>query len=677
MRTHVPAPAHLLTDCAAPGTDCPPAAAGGPVLAEGPWLLLSTEAQAGPEEEYGRILAVGARAEQLLESPAESLRGARFTGLVTYDSRPIARILLREGTGRQPLEFLLPGGDVVCMTSCTTRDDGTLLVRLEEDVPCDHWESLRQVARLSRESLWMYEEAADRLSWLDGAAPYFDLRPGHGVGLDELFRRVHPDDRERLAEVFWQLRRGEREIVDVDYRLADDNGGYRWLRTLSRLVTFGFGSTRRVIGTTMDNTAIVQRHQDLALEVASESQRRRVISVLASALVTATTEDELSRAVLAQVAPAFTGTATLLAFVDDGRLHITAGEGIDPALVQSLNGLSLAAPKPLTEAIRTGRTTHIASRADYRAGWPQADRLLRATGAESFVMVPFASADGEPLGAWMIAFAEQHHLDSGELTLLETLAGLAGQTLERIRIQTARVELANALQQTMLPQVLPEVAGVQIQTRYQPAHTGLDVGGDWFDVISLPDGSTAFVIGDVQGHNVTAAALMGQIRTAIRAYALADWAPGDVLTRTNALLTEMGTMSFATCLYVRMAPDGELRAARAGHTPMVLVRHDGTTTICEDAVGPPLGVPYDGGCPESVHRLGPGDLLALVTDGVVEGPQLPVDTGLAQLADTLAANSASSLRELADLAIAGARATGHHDDVAVLLARRLPTAPEA
>ncbi|MEU3465975.1 SpoIIE family protein phosphatase [Streptomyces sp. NPDC006733] len=656
------------------------------------WLTVSVP-HSGTEPGGGRIVRASPRACRLLEQDADAITRRPFTALVTDSSRHIARSLLMaggraggtgggDGPSQQPVEFEVADGSVICMVSATRvgtaylegrgEDDeaDVLLIRLEEGRRWDNWETLRIGAVLSGESLWMYDEDRDRISWLDGEQVHHRIGPGQSLNLEGFFATLHEEDRERVAEVFHELRRGERDRVDVDYRVTGGQDHHRWLRTRARMVRFGFGGPRRVVGTTADTTASVERHRALSEAYASELRRGDLVAELSASFIAASTEAELTDAILHRLAPAFGGTGTLLAVVDDDRLRVTFGDGIDPALAHSLNGLPLDAPKPLTEAIRTGRPQFIASRDDYRATWPKAHSLLHATGAESFVMVPFLAGAGRPLGGWVITYNRPRRLTPQERTLLGALANLAGQAWERIRLHSARVELANAVQRSMLPQRLPALEGLEIAARYVPARTGLDVGGDWYDVIDLPDGAAACIIGDVQGHNVTAAALMGQVRTAMRAYVWQDPEPDQVLARTNELMLRMGVRTFATCLYVLVTPDGVLRTARAGHVPLVQADADGTTAVREAPGGLPLGIMPGAAYPIVEYALPEGGMFALVTDGVVEGPRLSVDEGLARLGGTLRERVGAPLDELADRAMEPARATGHDDDAALLLVRR-------
>lgn len=154
------------------------------------------------------------------------------------------------------------------------------------------------------------------------------------------------------------------------------------------------------------------------------------------------------------------------------------------------------------------------------------------------------------------------------------------------------MELTEALQRGMIPpSALPAVPGLQAAARYTSARSGLDIGGDWYDGFVLPDGALAFAIGDVQGHDVEAAAFMGQIRIAMRATAATATDPGEVVGRTNDLLLSVDSGLIATCTYLRLDPvTRELHSARAGHVAAIWATADGRCGFTSDEGGLPLGI---------------------------------------------------------------------------------------
>ncbi|MET9410243.1 PP2C family protein-serine/threonine phosphatase [Streptomyces sp. NPDC002935] len=254
--------------------------------------------------------------------------------------------------------------------------------------------------------------------------------------------------------------------------------------------------------------------------------------------------------------------------------------------------------------------------------------------------------------------------------LLARLGSLTAQARERAEFQRSQVELAIALQRGMLPGDMPSAPGFDVAVQYAPACYGLNVGGDWYDAFTLPDDRIGLSIGDVQGHNIEAAAFMGQVRVGLRALASVTSDPGELLAQTNDLILSMGTDLFATCTFMRLDPaTGVLESARAGHIPCVWATADGKSGIAEDEGGPPLGIEVGTQYPVTRHRLTTGGVFVLLTDGVVEGPSMNVDEGLDQVVRLagIAAVAGMSAGSLAAAVIRGAERVGHEDDAAVLV----------
>lgn len=254
--------------------------------------------------------------------------------------------------------------------------------------------------------------------------------------------------------------------------------------------------------------------------------------------------------------------------------------------------------------------------------------------------------------------------------LLGTLQQLTARARREVELHQARVELAEALQRTMLPGALPSLPGLQTAARYQPAHHGLDIGGDWYDGFALPDGALGFAVGDVQGHDVEAAAVMGQIRIAMRAIAGSTSDPGEVMRRTNDLLVSVTTPLFATCTFLRVDPvTRELHSARAGHVASVWATVDGRSGVSESPGGLPLGIMGEEVYPVTRHSLDVPGAIVLLTDGLVEGPSLDLDEGLEAIRRLVSTHVTSSAEELAQTVLGAADMTGHEDDVAFLVLR--------
>ncbi|MFD5513246.1 PP2C family protein-serine/threonine phosphatase [Streptomyces sp. NPDC059761] len=252
--------------------------------------------------------------------------------------------------------------------------------------------------------------------------------------------------------------------------------------------------------------------------------------------------------------------------------------------------------------------------------------------------------------------------------LLSTLGRLTARARAGTELQLARVELAEALQREMLPASLPALPGLRSAARYAPARHGLDIGGDWYDGFRLSGGGLAFSIGDVQGHDVEAAAFMGQVRVGVRAVSTVVVDPGEVLSRANDVLLSMDCELFATCTLLRFDPETwQLESARAGHVPSVWATVDGRYGITDDEGGLPLGVEPGARYTVTRRRLDRAGSIVLLTDGVVEGPSFPIDVGLDRVARVVREAAGADPDEIAAEIMKVADSTGHADDAAVLV----------
>jgi len=225
------------------------------------------------------------------------------------------------------------------------------------------------------------------------------------------------------------------------------------------------------------------------------------------------------------------------------------------------------------------------------------------------------------------------------------------------------------LQRSLLPQQSVTTDHLDIATFYRAGVEGTQVGGDWYDVIELGAGRTALVMGDVMGRGVRAAAVMGQLRAAVRAYARLDLPPADVLEHLDAVVRDLGEDQIVTCVYGVYDPtDRTLVFANAGHLPPLLTTADGVTRRLDAAGGAPLGTgPLS--LLESVVDVPAGALVALYTDGLVERRDNDLDDGIDTLAAVLGAHD-GELDDLPPSLVSALLPDGPDDDVAVLLASR-------
>lgn len=388
---------------------------------------------------------------------------------------------------------------------------------------------------------------------------------------------------------------------------------------------------------------------------------------LAASLTDAVGVQDVVDQVADQLVPAFEARGLALMTAEDGRLHIVGYRGYSAEFMARLDGQPVTSRTPAARALTTATASFFTSFTDFRRAYPDAPRY---GGRDAWAFLPLI-ASGRPVGLLVLSYDRPRSFPLAERTVLTSLAGLIAQALDRARLYDAKHQLARALQTGLLPQELPRVPGLDVAVRYLPAGHGADIGGDFYDVIRCGPACAAVAIGDVQGHNVQAAALMGQVRTVVHAHATTHTSPSKVLARINRLLADLNPDLFTSCLFAHL--DLARHSAclvTAGHPPPLLRHPDRHTEILRMPPGLLLGVTSDGDFPVTEIPLPPGTVLVLYTDGLVEVPGYDIDHITADLArhldeadDQGADDLADTLLDLAMQTVAGT------DDIALLLIR--------
>jgi GAF domain-containing protein/anti-sigma regulatory factor (Ser/Thr protein kinase) len=293
--------------------------------------------------------------------------------------------------------------------------------------------------------------------------------------------------------------------------------------------------------------------------------------------------------------------------------------------------------------------------------------LLREKGICSLVGVPLV-VEERVIGVLHVGSLEPRKFSPGEVGLLERVADRVALAADRARQHT----VAELLQRTLLPASIPEIPGLELAARYLPAADDTHVGGDWYDVVVLPQGRVGVAIGDVVSRGVRAAAVMGQMRTALRAYALDGDGPGHVLDRLDRLVRGFGEREMATVVYGVMDPAARsMRVSVAGHLPPLRVAASGAAQMLDGVRSRPIGVAAARRYEEFEVELTPGDTLVLYTDGLIERRGESIEQGLAALCDAAPALAGRGPEEACDWLLSTTGAEVVADDVA-LLAIRLP-----
>jgi GAF domain-containing protein/anti-sigma regulatory factor (Ser/Thr protein kinase) len=313
--------------------------------------------------------------------------------------------------------------------------------------------------------------------------------------------------------------------------------------------------------------------------------------------------------------------------------------------------------------------------------------LMREKGIVSLLGVPLI-VEERLLGVLHVGSRATREFTGDDVALLELAAERLAVAMDHSRMYEREHAVAATLQRSLLPERLPDVQGTTMASRYVPGAADVEVGGDWYDVIPLASGRVGLAMGDVVSRGVRAASVMGQLRNALRAYALDGRPPVEVLDRLHAVLRSLERREMATLAYMVLDPAAlSYTLASAGHPPPLVLAPDGGVSLIEEGRGPPLGAIADPGYKEASGVLAPGATLLLYTDGLVERRDMWLDEGIGRL--TVAAGAAGGVapaelveRLLTELVPEG----GGEDDVALLavgltplprdrLALRLPAEP--
>ena len=485
---------------------------------------------------------------------------------------------------------------------------------------------------------------------------------------------VHPDDYPWVAE---DTRRAVYTggPFDQEFRICR-HGTTLWVQSRGRVLADADGRPYRLVGVIWETG----RSRDGSGEPETDdggSERAARIQDLASALAEAVTAQDVVTAVADRVLPPFGASGLNIQVPDGGIMRIIGSVGYSQSFIDMINAPAEQLG-PVEEAMRTHRPWFISSAEEFVQRYPSMADIPAKGGKQAWAFLPLV-VSGHVAGLCVISFAYPRRLTGAERALLIALSGLIAQALERARLFDAEHARAQALQRALLPQELPALPAVTAAAQYLPAGQGMDVGGDWYDVIPLSADRVALVIGDVMGHGLPEAVIMGRLRTAVQTLSDLELPPDEVLGRLNDLVNGLGDDTFATCLYAIYDPTtATCSVARAGHPPLAIVCPDGRVSFAKGHGDPPLGVadpPF-----EVVDLPVPEDgLIVLYTDGLIESAERDIDSGMSRLAELLRSHHAEDLDQLCDSLSEALMPADRQrpDDAALLVAQVHATAPDA
>ncbi|OAH11047.1 SpoIIE family protein phosphatase [Streptomyces jeddahensis] len=511
------------------------------------------------------------------------------------------------------------------------------------------------------------------------ALEVFDLLPGEYDGRPgSLGVRVPPFEAHRLDETVSQALKDGSEDYGAYFRVRRRDGSMRWTHTQGCIRRDASGRPRRIVGVVRDATqelSDITARRVLADEEVARRRQTSIVQGTTAALAHARTVQDVIDVLNDSHGLTHLGASSLvMGLVEAGRIRLVA-EGPKDSYVPGTRITRIDEPYPMGEVVRTMAPRFIESPEDFAASYPILWPHITHLGITSAAYLPLI-AQAKPIGALGLLYHAKTGFTDEERNVLIALGSSIAQSLQRAMFYEQEKDVAKSLQQAMLPRAIPPVAGADIAVRYRSAALGRDIGGDWYDVIPLPGGRVGAVIGDVQGHDAHAAAVMGQLRIVLRAYAAEGHSPPTVMARASVFLHELDTERMATCLYADAdLATGVVQLVRAGHLDPVVRQLDGSCRRVPVDGGLPLGLSADFGqleYPVTTMELDPGQTLLLCTDGLVEQPGADLDDGMLALAE-LVHSGPADLPDLADLLCDAVDDRGGEDDVALLLLRRCST----
>lgn len=518
-----------------------------------------------------------------------------------------------------------------------------------------------------------WDFGSGRIFWDEHLCRMFGVEPADfDERIEVFYRAIHPDDRGLVEQAVRESKKTGHYAAA--YRIVRPDGEMRWIEARGRVLTDPAGRPQGMVGIAQDSTRERRREE-------RRNARREFVLKVTSAFSTALSTQDVVDTMTGTVLPGLEARALAVHFEEDGDMVLAGAEGYPPEIHEQMSRRRTAGEDRLVRAVLESRgPMFFENREQFEGAFPEVVGRTSA-GHHAWALFPLRTAEGT-IGTCMIAYAEPRAFTDDDLMIYTAVAGILAQSLARARLFDQRRSQMTDLQRVMLPRHLPELPGVEVAVRYLPGAEELDVGGDWYDVLALPGGRVALMIGDVQGHSAQAAAVMGQLRTALLAYADDGHGPGELMGCGNRMLCGLDTDLFATCCIAELDPaTGELRLARAGHPYPMVLEADGSVRELAVPGGMPLACEFDEAnvYPETTDTLPPGATLLFYTDGLVESRVQDYTAAVAELARSLetwaaeengGADDRPGLDALADRIAAPAVARAAQDDIAVLLVRR-------
>lgn len=491
----------------------------------------------------------------------------------------------------------------------------------------------------------------------------------------------HAEDRDAERDGFKQMVRGEAKSYAAEQRLVRRDGQVVYVLLSVSLAHDANGEPRGGIWQVVDITERRQAENERSERMREQTARAEAEAVadtiqklqrVTDAALEHLAMDDLLRELAMSIAEILNVDSATIFLLEEGDEHLTVGATVG---VRAASDGDLQIPVGETFAGRVAAAGRPEVTVDVASAPP--DPLLDGQGVRAMLGVPLV-VEGRVSGVIQVAsVSDERRFGREDQSLLQLVADRAALAVEHARLYARELGIVETLQRSLLPESLPQVPGLLTAARYMPGGPGADVGGDWYDAISLDGGRLGIAMGDVVGHGIGAAVLMGQLRNALRAYALDGNSPAQVVEKLDRLVQNLEAGRMATLVYMVIAPDlGSVEFSSAGHLPPLVLGPDGEAVFLEGGRTLPLGVMPSAEYPQADAELEPGSTIVLYTDGLVEERGVSIDRGL----DALKAAVTEGPKEpeaLCDHIVSSLLAEREaSDDIAVLTVRTVPMSAE-
>lgn len=512
-----------------------------------------------------------------------------------------------------------------------------------------------------------WDAASGVVTWDSRLEALFGCAPGEFDGtIDAWLARVHPDDRQLALDALDTAARHGGGPFTFDHRALLPDGRIAWLEGRGMLTVGPDGAPTGARGVTSDVTGRKQNELSLARAREHLAVLDRAVMALTSSFDVTTSLRELGSVVV----PGLADLCEIDLVADGGFTRVVIDRDDDIGRAREMTSLPDVDWHPVRRVVATGTPMIVdIDTAPELFGPPDVPTSARAMGIEAAVLAPLAIRN-QVLGSLTLGrTGERPRWTEADLRLATQLAERTALAIDNARLFTAQRDLVERLQLALLPDDLAATAWADVAVRYRAALEGMQVGGDWYDVVVRRDGVMAVTVGDVVGHGVDAAVLMNRLRNRLRLFLADATSPIDTLARLDAGSVERMAGDFATVVVAMFDDRGTLTVATAGHPPPLILEPRVPARYLDVTAGPPIGVAHQAARSLVRLSLAPGGVVVFFTDGLVERRGESIEVGLERLRSVCDVIGVRSADDVADAILLEMLPSGARDDVALCAVR--------